>query len=670
MSTWIKQRWDKGKMISGLKPAVFLTIVSCFMLFIFAPLEIYLGNQNEFWYDSYMLMPFLIKDFLIASAVSLCGFIAAYLLGNFFYTAAVYCYFTCFIACYIQGNYLVSGLPPFDGTDVNWDMYRSETIWDVIIWLVIAIVILAVLLILKSRKFLTLVFCASIFFFLMLGSTLTVLGVNGGLLKQKQFVKFTKNDQFEMSSDTNFIILLLDAIDEACFWEIWERHPEYEEAMADFTFYNNAMSGYAYTDHSLPLMISGEWFENEEPYEDYIDRIYRDSPFFNFLEEQGYSLSFYDDEIQFETGVMDGEFANMTYAKSTLLDPQLFNTRIIKMTGVKYAPYFMKPYNAMSGYAYTDHSLPLMISGEWFENEEPYEDYIDRIYRDSPFFNFLEEQGYSLSFYDDEIQFETGVMDGEFANMTYAKSTLLDPQLFNTRIIKMTGVKYAPYFMKPYCWFDPNKLNHQQLGSKDAELFVWNNGAFYDDVKKESITCVDEKRFKLIHLMGAHVPFRYDQYVNEIEDADYFTCIESSMTVTMAYLDKLREAGVYDNSIIFVLSDHGYNISGDAVRIPQRDENQNGRQHPILFVKGLNESHDLKISGAPISYEDLVEAYYKLLEGNLSDDCFEYQEGDYRERRYLLYKYLGEDHMVEYIQTGYAGDEETLIPTGRVFDAK
>jgi len=25
---------------------------------------------------------------------------------------------------------------------------------------------------------------------------------------------------------------------------------------------------------------------------------------------------------------------------------------------------------------------------------------------------------------------------------------------------------------------------------------------------------------------------------------------------------------------------------------------------------------------------------------------------------------------VEYVQTGYAGDESTLVPTGRVFDAK
>ena len=122
--------------------------------------------------------------------------------------------------------------------------------------------------------------------------------------------------------------------------------------------------------------------------------------------------------------------------------------------------------------------------------------------------------------------------------------------------------------------------------------------------------------------------------------------------------------------MIIVLSDHGYNIEGDAIDTPQRNENETGRQHPILFIKGLNENHDFQVSGAPISFEDLVGAYYKLLDGAASDDCFEYKEGDQRERRYLLYKYLGEDHMVEYMQTGYAGDESTLIPTGRVFDAK
>lgn len=558
---WMKKRWNKD-MVKKLMPAIFLSVAVSFMLFIFAPLEIYAANTDEFWFDFRILCPFIIKDFFICCGVSIFAFFLFYLLGEVFYSLALYGYFVFFVVFYVHGNFLVSGLPPFDGTDVNWSLYSAETARSTIISVAIAIVLLVLNIVLKSKKFRTVISFASVFVFLMLGSTLAVLCISENVFAKKQFVKFTKDDQFEMSTDTNFIIFMLDAVDAECFWEVWEKHPEYEEAMADFTYYNNAMSGYAYTDHSLPLIISGEWYENKESYQDYIMRAYGDSPFLNHLKEEGFSLSFYEDDLQFEVGIMDGAFENMTYTQSSLYDGPLFNTRIIKMV----------------------------------------------------------------------------------------------------------GIKYAPYLLKPYCWFDPDKLNHQEFASDDEELFIWLNGAFYEDLKNDEITFVDEKRFKMIHLSGAHVPFRYDKDVNEVADADYYTSIESSMTVTMEYLNKLREAGAYDNSVILVLSDHGYNTSGDAVKIPQKDENQSGRQHPILFIKGLNESHDLQISGAPISYEDLLDSYFKLLDGNLSDNVFEYKEGDYRERRYLLYKYLGEDHMVEYVQNGYAGDEDTLVPTGRVFD--
>ena len=564
MKSWLQKKWNKGKMLEELRPAFFLSLTFCFLLFIYAPLELYVNNIEEFWYDAFVLFPFIIKDFFFFLAVSVVLFGVAYLLAKIVYEIALYGYFICMIACYIQGNYMVKGLPPLDGTEIHWEWYRPEMIKSTIMWAVVAVICLIGFFILKYDKVKKAVSYISIFMGLMLAVTITVLSVNGDIFTKKQYEKFNKLDQFEMSTDTNFVIVMLDAIDEECFWQIWEQHPEYAEEMRDFTFYNNAMSGYAYTNHSLPLIISGEWYENKEPFSDYQIRIFKDSPFFNRLREQGYTLSYYEDEYKFEVGVMDGAFNNLAYTQSSLWD----------------AP------------------------------------------------------------------------------------------LFNKRIIKMVGMKYAPYLLKPKCWFNVDMLNNQEMTPKDEALFSWKNKAFYDDVKEDDITYVDGKRFKLIHLIGAHVPFYYDKDVNEIDNANYYTCIESSMTVTMAYLDKLREAGVYDNSVIIVLSDHGYNIEGDAVDTPQRNENETGRQHPVLFVKGLNESHDFQVSGAPISYEDLVDAYYKLMDGAASDDCFAYKEGDQRERRYLLYKYLGEDHMVEYVQTGYAGDESTLVPTGRVFDAK
>ena len=93
------------------------------------------------------------------------------------------------------------------------------------------------------------------------------------------------------------------------------------------------------------------------------------------------------------------------------------------------------------------------------------------------------------------------------------------------------------------------------------------------------------------------------------------------------------------------------------------------RQCALLLIKGRNEHHDtMQISQAPISFEDLQEAYVRLLDGRRRDEVFDWKEGDARERRFLRYSFLDDDHMQEYIQTGYASDMDTMIPTGREYN--
>lgn len=38
----------------NIKPAVMLSIATCFMFFVYAPIELYLTNKDEFWYDIYI----------------------------------------------------------------------------------------------------------------------------------------------------------------------------------------------------------------------------------------------------------------------------------------------------------------------------------------------------------------------------------------------------------------------------------------------------------------------------------------------------------------------------------------------------------------------------------------------------------------------------------------
>ena len=164
-----------------------------------------------------------------------------------------------------------------------------------------------------------------------------------------------------------------------------------------------------------------------------------------------------------------------------------------------------------------------------------------------------------------------------------------------------------------------------------------------------------------IHITGAHTPFRLDRYVEESEEADYTSSVEASFTILLRYLDVLREAGFYDNSAIVLLADHGTN---DSPEIDTADPT--GRQNPILFIKGIGEEHGYEESDAPISFDDLQDAYLALLDGKGGKDVFPIEEDAVRQRRYLSYT-LYDYTLTEYSQEGDAADADTLTPTGRVF---
>ena len=171
-------------------------------------------------------------------------------------------------------------------------------------------------------------------------------------------------------------------------------------------------------------------------------------------------------------------------------------------------------------------------------------------------------------------------------------------------------------------------------------------------------------RFKFIHLNGAHAPFIYDKDANVIgvEQGSYRQSMEASITLAANYIQALKDSGAYDNTALIVMADHGYNGMGEK-------EEDFLRQAALLLIKGRNEQHDtMQISEAPISYEDLQEAYVRLLDGAQSDAVFDWKEGDTRERGFLEYAPGSEKHMVEYLQKGHAQDLTTMVPTGRVFD--
>lgn len=545
----MKDKKEK-RSIKDFVPALLVSLAASFMIMVFAPIEIYYSNQDQFWFEIKQLIPVVICLFMIFLVVSLVVLGVLFLINQKAYNVGIILYLIAFLSTYIQGNFLVKNLPGLDGTQPVWKDYISEDIKTIIVWGVVSAIVIAFAVKFKSQKLRNAISIVSVCIFLMIAVTLVTVVLTTKVTDKDYEMVVTDKDEFEMSSDTNFIILLLDAMEGGTYDEVAQNHPEYAEIMRDFTYYDNTVCGYTFTKQSIPFILSGKWYENERPFADYATDAYTNSPFLTKLSQKGYKMSLYEPEL------------------------------------------------------YTS---------------------------------------------DKELY--------KFSNIIKDKTDISSYITFMKREIQITGYKYAPFILKRSCMVGTQDFEDFRTNPDDCETFSYDNEVFYNAVKNSEMTKTDDKTFKFIHIWGAHVPFVFDKDMNRIEDGTYAQNVEACMTMTDAYLKKLKENGVYDNSVIIVMADHGYGLSYGP----------RNRQHPVLFIKGKNESHDYTVSEAPISYDDLQEAYSRLLDGATGEDVFDYKEGDERQRRYLYFEYEHEEILEEYFQEGYAGDLDTLKASGRKF---
>lgn len=533
---------------SPIVPGILSINALCFLLFLYAPLEVFSQNINDFSYDIYDLMKAMIP-FWVAFAVA---FSLLLLVVRKFSTKASNCLslicFAVLISAFIQGTFLSSNLPSLDGGNVDWALYDYQRIPSVIVWALPAVLIcflvwrVGVQRILPAAKTVSILFIA----FLVVSSVLVCL--SGDTMRNRTDAIVTTDCIEDFSNDENFIILMLDMTDADGFNDYLTSHPEYKDIFKDFTFYRNAMAGYPFTACSIPLIFSGEWFEYQRDYEDYLSSAYEDSAFFAALSEEEYRL-----------GLYEAEFA------------------------------------------------PLSDKGR------------------ALFENIYEPAGTGLN-----------------NPVNYIKMQLC-----------FAGLKYSPYDLKRFCVLTPENIYWNSLKDfSGTEVFTTDNRKYYLSLTEKAFNITGEKCFRFIHINGVHPPYYYDVNLNRIENGTYSDSMASCFTITEAFLNKIRDAGIYDNSVIVIMADHG---------------GYDCRTNPILFIKGRNETHDYAESYAPVAYEDLQAAFVSLLNGETGEKVFSYREGDARERRFLNYQVLGDDPFTEYIEYGAANDSDNLIPTGRLF---
>lgn len=533
-----------------LQSSFVLSIAICFMFFLYAPVEFYLTNKNEFWYDLWVLLPIMLCVFALFTAVCMAGFYLLYRFKTRLLHMAELFLFIVFVCSYIQGNYLIQYLPVLNGDKIDWSLYPQGRIQSIVLWIVVVTIVCAGSRFLSAKRASFLIQVVSICMLLMFGATLiTLCAVNNGL-ESKENICVTADNQFTMSSDQNFIIMVMDTLDADAFSDVVMGDEQAESVFEDFTYYDDTLGAYPTTKYNLPFLLSGMWFENQMESDAYFEEVLTKSPFLDELEQRGYSIDLYTPDF-------DG-----------------FNEK-------------------------TRHR---------FENIGMY-------------------------------------TKGVSSYMDFARWQIL-----------LVGTKYAPYDLKRFSYVNPGAFERLKVVEGGREPFhMDNNMDFYQAAAKEPVQYRKDKNFKFFHLWGAHSPYVYDRNLNYIPEGGTFRqSIEMCVTLADSYLEKLKENGVYDNSIIIILGDHGQeNYRGQG----------NMNQHPALLIKGINEKHEFRVNKTPVSFADMQDAYLKLLDGDDSESLFDGLP-EHRDRKFMWYDIKDSSQMTEYRQTGRSGDMETMVTAG------
>lgn len=539
------------KKIKNFLPTIILIFSMLFMFLIYEPITLYGNNVEDLWFDLHLLVKFNIKAFLLVFLLVIFILVLIYLLFTILNKIKYYNYIiiiinSLFISSYIEGNYLSFWLPKLDGSTIFWN--SKYIIVSYLLWSLILLFILLITKKFKTEKVIKVLKYINLSIFLMLIVSLIPLISNKEVLKRKEvIVSATSRNLNNYSTNKNFIIFLLDAVDSQKFNEIMTKKSEYKAIFKDFTYYPDTLSGYRFTRDSIPLILNGDWNCNEKSFNEFYIDSFDNSKLLKMLKEKKYDINIYEDSFIYNSD----------------------NARRI-----------------------------------------------------------------------DNVSF-----NNDFNPISFAKQ--------ETKYILF---KYLPYGLKKYSKIEWMNFDIAKIESENIWKWVTTK-EFYNDQLENKIEKVDSNQFKFIHIEGAHTPFDLDINFNSIENGTYDMKVEASILTIKQYLKNLKESNVYDDSVIMVMSDHGYDY-----------DKGNMRQNPILFIKGYGEKNNkMLVFDKPISHDDLISCYKDLLDDKNNKNLFE-NISNPRERRFIKYDYLSEDHMVEYIQTGKAWDEKTLIPTGKEFN--
>lgn len=270
-------------------------------------------------------------------------------------------------------------------------------------------------------------------------------------------------------------------------------------------------------------------------------------------------------------------------------------------------------------YSSTDMSVPMIITGLDYKNDMLFGDYLNIAYENSDLMNWIDKNGWEKDIYFDGL-LPQGREGYSIANSKPLMRVVNNRKMLMNYMYTMVLFRYMPQPIKNHFYFYADNIKATlNMVVGDYEPYSASNFELYDVIDTTSAN-KEKAVFQYIHVEGAHEPFNLtEDFVQSDNETSYEDECKGVLLLVNKFLDTLKENGVYDDTVIVIMADHGY---------------YDKRQNPLLLVKGYDEHHDFSISDAPVSYYDLQTIFVNLISGKSdSTNVVSYSEKEDEEGR-------------------------------------
>lgn len=323
----------KSSNISGI-----LAIVAfIFNLLIFAPIEIYCTNEQEFWFDLSDILPVILILSVIVMGVL---FLILKLIKKNKRHIFVRVLTILTIGLYIQGNFMNFGYGKLDGRVILWNEMILKGVINTAIWLVIIAFSFCIKKFRNKEFFNMFAAVTSIAIILIQVSTLSVLLINKDNSNSKN-IGLVNTNIFNFSKQNNIVVIMADTFEGEYMNDVLRRNPEIKEKLKDFTYYDNCTGTSFFTFSSMPMLLTGEECLVGNNLDENMEYTFSKTEMYDVLKENNY-----DSELYVEKALepQNAEIANLKlYNKETTNETKIkLSKNMYKYVLFRYLPHFLK----------------------------------------------------------------------------------------------------------------------------------------------------------------------------------------------------------------------------------------------------------------------------------------------------------------------------------------